>query len=126
MQLARGDRVAFLTQDATPAGDGWLAALIAGFAEADDVAAVFGPHVPRPDASHMIKAEMERHFAVWGDDGTTSSASTARPPAWPPTAASPAAGRSSPTSTAWSPSAPGSRSPTATSPTPRTSCSAAS
>ena len=70
MQLARGDRVAFLTQDATPAGDGWLAALIAGFAAADDVGAVFGPHVPRPDASHMIKAEMERHFAVWGDNGT--------------------------------------------------------
>jgi O-antigen biosynthesis protein len=69
MGLAAGDHVAFLTQDATPAHAGWLAALLEGFAQADDVAAVFGPHVPRPDASHMIKAEMERHFAVWGDGG---------------------------------------------------------
>jgi len=67
MQLAQGDHVAFLTQDATPAHDGWLAAMLEGFAQAVDVALVFGPHEPRPDASHMIKAEMERHFATWGD-----------------------------------------------------------
>ena len=71
MELAAGDHVAFLTQDATPAHDGWLAALLAGFELAGDVALVFGPHEPRPDATHMIKAEMERHFAVWGDKGTT-------------------------------------------------------
>lgn len=71
MELARGDYVAFLTQDATPAHDGWLAALLEGFEQADDVAAVFGPHAPRPDASHMIKAETERHFAAWGDGGST-------------------------------------------------------
>jgi O-antigen biosynthesis protein len=69
MSLARGEHVAFLTQDATPAHDGWLAALLEGFELADDVAAVFGPHVARPDASHMIKSEMERHFATWGDGG---------------------------------------------------------
>src|SRR3954454_17885335 len=69
MAMAAGDHVAFLTQDATPAHEGWLAALLEGFAQGDDVAAVFGPHAPRPDASHMIKAEMERHFAVWGDGG---------------------------------------------------------
>jgi glycosyltransferase involved in cell wall biosynthesis len=66
MELATGDHVAFLTQDATPAHDGWLAALLEGFEQAPDVAAVFGPHEPRPDASHMIKSEMERHFATWG------------------------------------------------------------
>src|SRR4051795_2656069 len=69
MSMAAGDHVAFLTQDATPAHEGWLAALLEGFAQGDDVAAVFGPHAPRPDASHMIKAEMERHFAVWGNGG---------------------------------------------------------
>jgi glycosyltransferase involved in cell wall biosynthesis len=68
MELAEGRHVAFLTQDATPAHDGWLAALLEGFTLADDVALVFGPHEPRPDAPHMIKVEMERHFAVWGDD----------------------------------------------------------
>jgi O-antigen biosynthesis protein len=66
MAMARGDHVAFITQDATPAHDGWLAALLEGFAQADDVAAVFGPHEARPDASHMIKSEMQRHFASWG------------------------------------------------------------
>jgi O-antigen biosynthesis protein len=69
MAMAEGDRVAFLTQDATPAHDRWLASLLEGFGQADDVAAVFGPHDPRPDASHMIKAEMERHFASWGNGG---------------------------------------------------------
>ena len=67
MGLANGDNVAFLTQDATPAHDRWLGALLEGFDQAPDVAAVFGPHDPRPDASHMIKAEMARHFASWGD-----------------------------------------------------------
>jgi glycosyltransferase involved in cell wall biosynthesis len=69
MAMARGEHVAFLTQDATPAHDGWLAALLEGFEQADDVAAVFGPHEARPDASHMIKAEMDRHFASWGNGG---------------------------------------------------------
>ena len=69
MELARGEHVAFITQDATPAHDSWLAALLEGFQQAGDVALVFGPHDPRPDASHMIKAEMERHFATWGDGG---------------------------------------------------------
>ena len=67
MQLAEGDHVAFLTQDSTPAHDGWLAAMLEGFAQAADVALVFGPHDARPDASHMIKCEMERHFATWAN-----------------------------------------------------------
>jgi glycosyltransferase involved in cell wall biosynthesis len=68
MGLARGDHVAFITQDATPAHQRWLASLLEGFRVADDVALVFGPHVARPDASHMIKSEMERHFASWGSE----------------------------------------------------------
>src|SRR3954447_9272727 len=67
MELAQGEHVAFLTQDATPAHDGWLAAMLEGFAQADDVALVSGPHDPRPDASHMIKCERERHFATWAN-----------------------------------------------------------
>src|SRR6185436_2908549 len=70
MGLARGDHVAFLTQDATPADEHWLAALLEGFEQADDVAAVFGPHDARPDARHMIKSEMERFFAGWGNGAT--------------------------------------------------------
>ncbi len=69
MELSEGEHVAFLTQDATPAHDRWLASLLAGFEAAGDVALVFGPHEARPDASHMIKCEMERHFATFGDGG---------------------------------------------------------
>src|SRR5215216_5772194 len=69
MEMASGEHVAFITQDATPARENWLASLLEGFEQADDVALVFGPHEPRPDASHMIKCEMERHFATWGDGG---------------------------------------------------------
>ena len=69
VEMARGEHVAFLTQDATPATDTWLACLLEGFEQADDVAAVFGPHEARADASHMIKSEMERHFASWGEGG---------------------------------------------------------
>ena len=93
MGAARGDHVAFLTQDATPAHDRWLAALLEGFEQADDVAAVFGPHDARPDASHMIKSEMERHFAGWGNGGTRDRRAAARPArrrASRPTASSPA------------------------------------
>jgi O-antigen biosynthesis protein len=67
MEVAASDHVAFLTQDATPSHERWLAALLEGFEQGQDVAAVFGPHDPRPDASHMIKSEMARHFASWGD-----------------------------------------------------------
>src|SRR3954452_7338921 len=36
--MATGEHVAFITQDATPAGDHWLAALLEGFQVDDDVA----------------------------------------------------------------------------------------
>jgi O-antigen biosynthesis protein len=79
--MAEGDHIAFLTQDATPASPRWLAALLEGFTVADDVAAVFGPHIPRPDAGHMIKCEMERHFATWGDGRTVDVQRLDRSPA---------------------------------------------
>jgi rhamnosyltransferase len=63
MQLARGERVVFLTQDAVPADDRWLAGLMSGFA-GEDVALVCGPYLPRPDASPMVKRELEEWFGT--------------------------------------------------------------
>jgi glycosyltransferase involved in cell wall biosynthesis len=63
MELARGDRVAFLTQDAVPSHEGWLAALVGGFDE-EDVGLVCGPYLPRPDASPMVRRELEEWFAA--------------------------------------------------------------
>jgi glycosyltransferase involved in cell wall biosynthesis len=59
---ARGGHVAFLTQDATPAGPGWLAALLGGFSRAPRVGLVYGPYVPRPDAPHWVRRELTEFF----------------------------------------------------------------
>jgi len=66
---ATGAHVAFLTQDATPDGERWLARLLEGFELADDVGLVFGPYLPRPDASPMVRRELESMFASFAPDG---------------------------------------------------------
>ncbi|HEX4107196.1 MAG TPA: glycosyltransferase family 2 protein [Solirubrobacteraceae bacterium] len=86
MAEARGEHVALLTQDAEPASDGWLAALLRGFALAPDVALVYGPYRPRPAASPLVRAELTRWFASLAPDGAPridrlSDEERARPPA---------------------------------------------
>jgi glycosyltransferase involved in cell wall biosynthesis len=66
MELAAGDHVAFLTQDSVPAGPGWLAALLGGFALAGDVALVCGPYLPRPGDSAMVRRELLEFFGRFG------------------------------------------------------------
>ncbi len=60
-----GDVIAFLTMDATPC-PGWLDALRAGFGLADDIGAVYGPHLAREDTSPMIARELAGFFASKG------------------------------------------------------------
>lgn len=69
--LARsnGSHVAFLTQDAVPATERWLARLLDGFMLADDVALVFGPYLPRADASPMVVRELAEWFGSFAHDG---------------------------------------------------------
>jgi glycosyltransferase involved in cell wall biosynthesis len=67
MEQARGDHVAFLTQDSTPADDRWLQRLLDGFAIASDVALVTGPYLPRPEASLMLRRELSDYFASMHD-----------------------------------------------------------
>lgn len=69
MQRSRGEHVAFLTQDSVPEGDRWLSRLLAGFSQADDVALVYGPYRPRPDASPMVARELTVWFAGFSPDG---------------------------------------------------------
>jgi rhamnosyltransferase len=69
MSQARGAHVAFLTQDAVPAGPGWLAALLGGFTAAPDVGLVFGPYLARPDASLSVRRELETWFRSLSPDG---------------------------------------------------------
>lgn len=69
MEHASGDHVAFLTQDAEPAGRTWLATLLGGFDEADDVGLTFGPYRARPEASTMTRRELAQWFASFAPDG---------------------------------------------------------
>jgi rhamnosyltransferase len=66
-ERASGSHVAFLTQDAVPADERWLAHLLVGFEAGDDVGLVFGPYRARPDASLMVRREL----ADWFDSLST-------------------------------------------------------
>ncbi len=70
MGVAGGAHVALLTQDSEPADEGWLARLLAGFELAADVAIVYGPYRPRPDAAPAVRMELERWFASLSPDGS--------------------------------------------------------
>jgi GT2 family glycosyltransferase len=69
MTQAAAPYVAFLTQDAVPAGQLWLSRLLAGFAVTDDVGLVFGPYAPRPEASPMVARELTEWFAGFAPEG---------------------------------------------------------
>jgi glycosyltransferase involved in cell wall biosynthesis len=69
MEAAGGARVALLTQDAQPADERWLERLLAGFELSAEVALVYGPYIPRPDASLPVSLELRRWFASLSDGG---------------------------------------------------------
>ena len=66
---ARGSHVAFLTQDAIPSDESWLARLLDGFDLAADIGLVFGPYRARPDASLMVRRELDVWFSSFSSDG---------------------------------------------------------
>jgi rhamnosyltransferase len=66
---ATGEHVALLTQDAEPTDDGWLERLLEGFRLAQNVGIVYGPYVPRPQASPAVRWELERWFSSLAPDG---------------------------------------------------------
>lgn len=69
MDAAGATHVALLTQDAQPAHARWLEELLRGFELADDVALVYGPYRPRPDAPAPVRLELERWFGSLAPDG---------------------------------------------------------
>jgi glycosyltransferase involved in cell wall biosynthesis len=68
-ERSKGDFIAFLTQDATPASEDWLAGLLSGFELDERVGMAFGPHLPRPDTSPMIARELGEHFRAFSPNG---------------------------------------------------------
>src|ERR1019366_2579472 len=69
MEAASGEHVALLTQDAEPAAADWLASPLSGFDLGEEVALVYGPYRPRPEASMPVRLELERWFASLSLDG---------------------------------------------------------
>ena len=67
MSRAHAEHVAFLTQDAVPASEDWLARLLAAFALAPDVSLTFGPYRPRPEASVSVARELATWFDSFSD-----------------------------------------------------------
>jgi GT2 family glycosyltransferase len=70
MDAAGGTHVAFLTQDAEPGDEHWLADLLGGLQLAPDVGIVYGPYRPRPSATPAVRIELERWFASLSPDGS--------------------------------------------------------
>ena len=71
-QMAQGEYVVYLTQDATPAHDRWLYEIIQPMERFPMVAGVMGKQDPRPNALPLLKEEIIRTFKQFGPDfGTT-------------------------------------------------------
>jgi glycosyltransferase involved in cell wall biosynthesis len=66
---AGGEQLAFLTQDATPADEHWLARLVSALDEGERVGFAFGPHAPRPDTPPMLARELVEFFGSFTRDG---------------------------------------------------------
>jgi rhamnosyltransferase len=68
--MSHADRrgFAFLTQDAVPADEHWLAGLLRAFTLAPDVGLAFGLHRPRPGASVSVARVLDAWFDSFSSD----------------------------------------------------------
>ena len=65
VELARGEYVAFITQDAIPANRMWLMNLIAPLQSDPNVAGVFGCHIAHTDHGQLTAHDLDQHFNRW-------------------------------------------------------------
>jgi rhamnosyltransferase len=68
MRLAQGELVAFLTQDALPANDDWLARFVEFMDAHPDVAGAFGGQVAHADADPLEAWEIAVHFGTFANE----------------------------------------------------------
>lgn len=61
-ELANGEFVAFITQDAIPATDKWLYNLVTILEHYPNAAGAFGRHIAHDDATFFTKQDMKNHF----------------------------------------------------------------
>ncbi|MCF1504913.1 glycosyltransferase [Afifella sp. H1R] len=62
VELTSGDYIAFLTQDALPTNEGWLANLVMMLDHYPDAAGAFGHHLAWEAASAFTKRDIDQHF----------------------------------------------------------------
>jgi rhamnosyltransferase len=62
---AKGEFVALTVQDAVPVDESWLAALARPMIDDSHVAAVYGPQIPRPEASHLARERNRLWYSGW-------------------------------------------------------------
>ena len=68
VNLTKGDFIAFLTQDATPASNQWLLHMLEPFFVSEKIGIVFGRQIPRPYAEPTIKREVSSVFGSFGPE----------------------------------------------------------
>ncbi len=71
-QLATGEFVVYLTHDAVPADDFWLAGMLAPFELFPRVVGVVGRQIPRPQCFPLLKYEIRRVFETQGAEFATT------------------------------------------------------
>lgn len=65
---SKGEFLVYLTQDAKPATNQWLARIVEACSMDDSVAGAFGPHRAHTEARHITHRELSEHFAGFGSD----------------------------------------------------------
>lgn len=71
--LTSGEYIAFITHDALPYDNYWLAKIIEPMEKDISVAGVFGRHLPYDDADIFEKDNLKRHFENFGSEMTVFS-----------------------------------------------------
>lgn len=67
---AKGEYLVFLTQDAAPANENWLAAIVRPMIKDEAVAGVFGRHLPRKNCDPFQKKTLGEFFEAFGKTTT--------------------------------------------------------
>jgi rhamnosyltransferase len=67
VSLTTGEYAVFITHDACPTTEVWLANLVRAAGQDDRIAGVFGRHIAYPEASPFTARELEIHFSGFKD-----------------------------------------------------------
>ena len=80
----RGEFVAMIVQDAVPANESWLGALVENLAADEDVAGAYSRQIPRPDCNPFTRHGLETHYTNLPERREQAIGDLARYDALPP------------------------------------------